>query len=55
MAYQITDDCIACGACMEECPNGAISSGSPYKIDPDLCLDCGACESACANGTVRAN
>ncbi|MBR0443621.1 MAG: 4Fe-4S binding protein, partial [Clostridia bacterium] len=25
MAYKITDDCIACGACADECPTGAIS------------------------------
>lgn len=25
MAYKISDDCIACGACESECPVGAIS------------------------------
>ena len=25
MAYKITDDCIACGACEGECPVNAIS------------------------------
>ncbi|MDE5732576.1 MAG: 4Fe-4S binding protein, partial [Bacteroidales bacterium] len=25
MAYKITEDCVACGTCMGECPTGAIS------------------------------
>ncbi|MGB4007102.1 MAG: 4Fe-4S binding protein, partial [Bacillota bacterium] len=27
MAYEINDNCIACGACKEECPTEAISEG----------------------------
>ena len=27
MAYQISDDCISCGACQAECPVDAISEG----------------------------
>jgi len=27
MAYMITDECINCGACEPECPNGAIYEG----------------------------
>ena len=34
MAFKITDDCIACGACAGECPVGAISEGDgKYEID----------------------
>jgi ferredoxin len=41
MALYITDDCIACDACLDECPNGAISEGDPiYVIDPDKCTEC---------------
>ena len=48
MAHFIADTCIACGACVGECPTGAISEGDPiYVIDPETCIDCGACADAC--------
>ena len=51
MAYKISDDCIACGACAAECPVEAISEGEDkYVIDEDLCVECGACASACPVG-----
>ena len=34
MAYVISDDCIACGTCIDECQVGAISEGDIYSIDP---------------------
>ena len=41
MATQITNDCINCGACEDECPNGAISMGpETFVIDPMLCTEC---------------
>ena len=41
MAFKITDECIACGACEAECPNEAISEGDEfYVIDPDKCTEC---------------
>ena len=48
MAYVISDECIACGACEGECPVSAFSQGDDkYVIDADACLDCGACASVC--------
>ena len=54
MATRITDQCINCGACEPECPNGAITQGdSIYVIDPDLCTECvgffdhEACQAVC--------
>ena len=35
MAYVISDDCIACGTCIDECPVEAISEGDIYSINPD--------------------
>jgi ferredoxin len=41
MATVITDECINCGACEPECPNGAISQGDDiYVINADLCTEC---------------
>jgi ferredoxin len=41
MALMITDDCIACDACLDECPTSAIEEGDPiYMIDPDRCTEC---------------
>ena len=53
MAYKITDDCIACGACAEGCPVEAISEGDgKYVVDADNCIDCGACADACPVGAA---
>jgi ferredoxin len=41
MAYKITDICVACGTCIDECPVGAISEGDIYKIDENACVSCG--------------
>ena len=54
MATKITEDCINCGACEDECPNGAISMGDEiFVIDPSMCTECvgfsneQACAAAC--------
>ena len=47
MAYKISDECIACGTCIDECPVDAIAEGDIYTIDADLCTDCGSCAEVC--------
>ena len=48
MSLLITDDCIACDACTEECPYGAIQNDEPiYSIDPESCTECIYTEPAC--------
>ena len=48
MAYIINDDCIACGACADECPVECISeSDGKYVINAEECVECGACASTC--------
>ncbi|MDI9490814.1 MAG: 4Fe-4S binding protein [Clostridiaceae bacterium] len=53
MAHVISDACIMCGACVDECPVSCISAGdSQYEIDADLCIDCGACAAVCPVGAI---
>ncbi len=55
MAYKISDECIACGACAEDCPTEAISEkDGKYVIDADKCVDCGACEASCPVSAPKA-
>lgn len=55
MAHKITDSCVACGACISECPVEAITEGSPiYLISEDTCIDCAACVSACPSEAIIA-
>lgn len=60
MAVKITDICICCGSCMDECPVGAICDDSEnptgadtYYVNPEKCVECvghhdsPACANAC--------
>lgn len=41
--------CIACGACVAECPQGAISwNGQGPRTEAALCIECGTCTAVCA-------
>lgn len=54
----ITDDCISCGMCLEECPLEAIQlkSTSGYAkafIDKRVCVNCGTClEAGCPGNAI---
>lgn len=53
MAYVITDECLSCGACADQCPVEAITEGdSKYVIDQDTCVECGACAAQCPVGAI---
>ena len=60
MAVKITDTCISCDACLDECPVEAIVDDTEnpkgediYYVDPAKCVECvdhneePACASAC--------
>ncbi len=47
MAYVITEECVACGTCAEECPAEAIEEGEPYSINEEKCTECGSCFEVC--------
>lgn len=46
------DTCIACGACVGECPVEAITLEEKSQINPDVCIDCGACQGVCPVGAI---
>jgi len=68
---KITDDCINCMACIEECESNAIfEAGSEYSINgqtypplsldhtfivPELCNNCKTCVEACAVDAIVEN
>ncbi|MGI6737008.1 MAG: DUF362 domain-containing protein [Anaerovoracaceae bacterium] len=53
MAYKISDECISCGTCSDECPVEAISEGDgKYEIDAEKCIDCGSCAEACPTDAI---
>lgn len=48
MFHRINSECIACGACLRECPTGAIvPAPKVYRIDDRACLDCASCVPVC--------
>ena len=54
MAYVITDACVSCGSCAEQCPVEAISEGDgKYVIDADVCVSCGSCAEQCPNEAIE--
>lgn len=51
--YLITDSCVSCGVCSDECPVECISEGDDkYVIDQDSCIECGACQAACPSDAI---
>ena len=50
-----TSLCVACGACMEVCPRGAITvwKGSYSVVDDALCIGCGLCAKECPASVIR--
>ncbi len=53
MAYKITDECVACGTCLSECPVDAISEGDEiYSIDTEKCTSCGSCAEVCPTDAI---
>ena len=54
MAFIITDACVKCGACADNCPVEAISEGDEkYVIDADVCVSCGACADNCPTEAIE--
>ncbi len=48
MKYQIGDECVGCGTCVDECPLSAIAEKEDkYEILPDKCDGCAKCVEVC--------
>ena len=54
MAYNITEACKGCQACVRPCPTQAISGErhAVNVINPVRCIDCGTCGRVCPYGAV---
>ena len=53
MSFKITDDCIACGTCAEECPAEAIDEEDDvYTINQNECTECGSCIDICPTEAI---
>ncbi|MCK8824436.1 RnfABCDGE type electron transport complex subunit B [Fuchsiella alkaliacetigena] len=49
----ITEECVACDNCIEECPVEAISDEEePYVIDQDECVECENCIEECPTEAI---
>ena len=48
------DRCVACGACMNECPKNAITiwKGCYAVVDANSCVGCGKCTKTCPVGCI---
>lgn len=51
----IRQKCRSCGACIENCPQGALSldSGGGVVVDESLCAACLECAACCPNSAVK--
>ena len=50
--FFITDGCIGCGTCAENCPQKCIEEGAPYVIHQENCLHCGLCAENCPTESI---
>jgi ferredoxin len=53
MPYRITEECVSCGSCAEECPANAIEEGDGvFVINQEECTECGTCAEVCPTEAV---
>jgi NADH-quinone oxidoreductase subunit F len=49
VTYSINENCTGCGACVQVCPEKAITGEKKKRhvIDTSECIKCGACKTVC--------
>lgn len=49
-----TDECTACGSCVDTCPMGVleIEEDVAAVVDEESCIACGACMEECPSGAI---
>ena len=55
ITYSVTDDCIGCTLCAQNCPAEAIAM-KPYQkheIDSQKCIRCGTCKAVCPSDAIE--
>jgi len=52
--YLITDDCIGCTLCAQECPTDAIAfkPHEKHEVNNELCIQCDGCRQVCPENAV---
>ena len=46
------NECVACGDCVDVCPEGAITCDEIAVVDASKCVDCGACAAECPSSAI---
>ena len=54
MAHVISDECVSCGTCVEECPEEAISLDDEEiaVVNKEKCTECKTCVEACPSEAI---
>jgi Dissimilatory sulfite reductase (desulfoviridin), alpha and beta subunits len=52
MVKVIASECVACGSCVDVCPQDAIIIDKVAIIDNSKCVECGACIDECPMSAI---
>lgn len=53
-AYQVTEKCVGCGRCQQQCPVGAIHLNNKKAVIAEHCVGCAICFRVCKVGAIEA-